>query len=339
MILAYGGREWLERFLPALIQTDYPALTVWVVDNGSQPSLVPWLREKFSSIQLLRYETNEGYAGGYQRFFVEHGREVPYLCLLNSDVEVTPGWLKPLIQRMEEYPEIGAIQPKILSWSDRQVFDYAGAAGGMMDAWGYPTCRGRNERDKGQYDQPAQIFWASGAAFVVRTQAIYRSLGGVLFKPYYFMHMEEIDLCWRLQRAGWVIAYEPASIVYHVGGASLGQGDPRKTYLNFRNNLYLLWENLSPGERAIYLLRRLFLDSAVAFYLGFTQGLSHFQAVFRAYRDFWRQRHSLSFSDLPYLPFNSLTGVLSSPHLWASSPYELPSLSSGQKTATQLPSS
>jgi GT2 family glycosyltransferase len=263
-ILAYNDRTYLPQFLSSVLATNYPNLVVWVIDNGSAPPLRALLEAPYSEairagrLRLLRYEENTGYAGGYQRFFTEHGVDVPYLALLNSDVEVTPDWLAPLIQRLEADPQLAAIQPKIRAYHQRDYFEYAGGAGGLLDPWGYPTCRGRRgfsmERDEGQYDDSILIFWASGAAFVVRTAAIREALRGLLFKSHYFMHMEEIDLCWRLQRAGYAIGYEPQSLVYHVGGASLSQSHPQKTFYNFRNNLFLLVENLYPAERWLIFL-------------------------------------------------------------------------------------
>lgn len=313
-VLAYGGKKWLEAFLPKLLRTEYPDFTVWVIDNASTPPLDQWVAEQFPQVKVVRYETNEGYAGGYQRFFAEYGDKVPYIALLNSDVEVTPGWLSPLIERMEGCPTIGAIQPKIRAWAHREAFEYAGAAGGLMDAWGYPTCRGRGEIDKGQYEEFSRIFWAGGAAFVIRTQAIRQDLGGLLFKPYYFMHMEEIDLCWRLNRAGWMIAYEPRSIVYHVGGGSLAQSSPQKTYYNFRNSLYLLWENLPFSERRWRVLWRMILDMPAALYLLLRGGVKHFWAVVQAHRDFRRYLSQKPVSDeLPRIPYRKLVGVLNRP--------------------------
>lgn len=321
-VLAYGGQEWIEKFLPSLLATQYPALTVWVIDNGSVPEIASWVRQRFPQVRTLRYEENEGYAGGYQRFFAEHGHEAPYLALLNSDVEVTPNWLAPLIARLERCPQVAAVQPKIRAWHDRGAFEYAGAAGGLMDAWGYPTCYGRGEKDLGQYNQPAQIFWASGAAFVVRTQAVWETLGGLLFKPYYFMHMEEIDLCWRLQRAGWEIVYEPESVVFHVGGASLAQGHPDKVYYNFRNSLYLLWENLPKKERWWRVLGRMILDLPAAIYLLFRGGPKHFWAIVRAHIAFWRYfRTPPALPPLPFISYKALSGVLPQSYLFARRPY------------------
>lgn len=311
-ILAYGGQTWLERFLPSLLATDYPAFTVWVIDNGSTPPLSLWVTQSFPSVQVRRYEENLGYAGGYQRFFEEEGHTYPYLALLNSDVEVPPDWLSPLVDRLEAEPLAAAVQPKILSWVDRTAFEYAGAAGGLMDRWGYPTARGRGEKDTtGRYETPAEIFWAGGAAFVVRTAAILRDLRGLLFKPHYFMHMEEIDLCWRLQRAGWRIVYEPCSRIYHVGGASLPESHPEKTFYNFRNNLYLLYENLAPTERR-RIVWRLVLDGAAGLYFLLKGRPRHTWAIVRAHQAFFRAVYHKALepcSFLPHPPFRSLPGV------------------------------
>ncbi|MCS7162449.1 MAG: glycosyltransferase family 2 protein [Bacteroidia bacterium] len=327
-ILAHGGKKWLEQFLPTVLATDYPNLTVWVIDNASKPPLYAWLRDTFPTVKALRYEENLGYAGGYQRFFEEHGHDVPYLALLNSDVEVPPTWLSPLIRRLEKCPQVAAVQPRIRAWQARTEFEYAGAAGGFLDPWGYPTCRGRGEKDENQYAEPSRIFWASGAAFVLRTQAVLDSLQGLLFKPYYFMHMEEIDLCWRLQRAGWQIAYEPASIVYHVGGGSLTYTDTQKTYYNFRNSLFLLWENLSGLERYRRVGWRLLLDAPAAFYFLLRYGPAHVGAIARAHWTFFRYvaaRRLNSPKCLPYKPLRQLNGVLSRPLLWgAAKPPHLP---------------
>lgn len=311
VILAYGGRDWLERFLPSVLATDYPTLTVWVIDNGSDPPLAPWLAQRFPTVQVRTYPENLGYAGGYQRFFEERGWAYPYLALLNSDVEVPPDWLRPLIARFEAEPKRAALQPKILSWKERTAFEYAGAAGGLLDRWGYPTARGRGEQDAGQYDLPADIFWASGAALLLRTEAILRDLRGLLFKPYYFMHMEEIDLCWRLQRAGWRIGYEPRSRVYHVGGASLAQSHPQKTFYNFRNNLFLLYENLAPGDRW-RLPWRLLWDAPAGLYLLLRGRPRHTLALIKAHQSFLRAWRKGLLDRTPYLPFrplSTLTGL------------------------------
>ena len=327
VIMAYNDRTYLPGFLASVLETKYDSFTVWVVDNGSKPSLGPLLEENYGDairagrLRLLRYETNTGYAGGYQRFFQAHGGEVPYMALLNSDVEVTPDWLAPLIQRLETEPGLAAIQPKIRAYHQREYFEYAGGAGGFLDPWGYPTCRGRRgfsmERDEGQYDDPLPIFWASGAAFVVRTAAIREALRGRLFKNYYFMHMEEIDLCWRLQRAGYTIGYEPRSLVYHVGAASLAQSSPQKTFYNFRNNLFLLAENLHPVERWL-IGWRLILDGVAGLYFLLSGRPGHTWAIVRAHGAFYRAWLRGELQQERFLPFRlrrALMGLTRTPGL------------------------
>ncbi len=314
-ILMYNDRVYLPQFLPSVLETAYDRLTVWVIDNGSDPALISELEAVFGEylrigrLRLVRYEANTGYAGGYQRFFESHGREVPYLALLNSDVEVTATWLEPLIRRLEEEADLAALQPKVRAYHRRDYFEYAGGAGGLLNPWGYPTCRGRRGFqtvcDTGQYDQPADIFWASGAAFVVRTRAVAEKLGGLLFKPYYFMHMEEIDLCWRLQRAGYRIGYEPSSLVYHVGGASLAQGHPQKAFYNFRNNLLLLAENLHPMDRWL-IIWRLILDGIAGLYFLFRGQPRHTWAIVQAHGGFYRRLWEASKRHEPALPYKRL---------------------------------
>ncbi len=327
VILAYNDRTYLPGFLSSVLGTRYDNFIVWVVDNASRPPLAPLLEERYADalragrLKIVRYEENTGYAGGYQRFFEAYGRAVPYIALLNSDVEVTLDWLRPLIRRLEAEPKLAAIQPKVLAYSQRQYFEYAGGAGGLLDPWGYPTCRGRRgfsmERDEGQYDNPIPLFWASGAAFVVRTEAVHQALRGRLFKTHYFMHMEEIDLCWRLQRAGYQIGYEPTSVVYHVGAASLAQSSPQKTFYNFRNNLFLLAENLHPSE--YWLIGwRLILDGLAGVYFLLSGRPRHTWAIVRAHAAFYSaqikgklQRESF----LPLLRRRGLQGMTTRPWL------------------------
>jgi len=326
-ILAYNDRTYLPQFLSSVLATNYPNLVVWVIDNGSAPPLRALLEAPYSEairagrLRLLRYEENTGYAGGYQRFFTEHGVDVPYLALLNTDVEVTPDWLAPLIQRLEADPQLAAIQPKIRAYHQRDYFEYAGGAGGLLDPWGYPTCRGRRgfsmERDEGQYDDPIPLFWASGAAFVVRTAAIREALRGLLFKSHYFMHMEEIDLCWRLQRSGYAIGYEPQSLVYHVGGASLSQSNPQKTFYNFRNNLFVLAENLHPAERWL-IFWRLVLDGVAGIYFLLSGRVRRTWAIIRAHGGVywaWGRGELRRERFLPFLPRRALRGLTHTPTL------------------------
>jgi len=243
VILNYNGRTYLERFLPSVLRSTYPRLEVVVADNRSTDGSLDFLRTQHPSVRILANPSNEGFAQGYNTALAQVSAEIS--VLLNSDVEVEPGWIEPVVALMAGDERIAACQPKILDWNAPDRFEYAGAAGGWIDSFGYPFSRGRVfdtcERDTGQYDDPAPVFWATGAAMFVRT-AVFLAHGG--FDPYFFAHQEEIDLCWRLQRAGYRIYACPASVVRHVGGGTLPQGNPRKTYLNFRNNLVMLWKNL-----------------------------------------------------------------------------------------------
>lgn len=323
-ILTHNDHQWLPRFLPGILETAYPAFVVWILDNGSSKPIQKLIETQFSKalesglLRYVYYAQNKGYAGGYQAFFEAEGHKVPYLALLNSDVAVTRDWLRPLIARLEESPPIAAVQPKIRSYHQPDFFEYAGGAGGLLDPWGYPTCRGRLGQktlpDQGQYETPEPIFWASGAALVVRTEAIRQALGGLLLKPYYFMHMEEIDLCWRLQRAGYQIWYEPTSTVYHVGGASLPASSPDKTYFNFRNNLYLLAENLHPRERWL-LLWRLILDGVAGLFFLLKGRWRHTFAILRAHLSFYAYLFRGKFPQptLPYKHLKALFGVTKRP--------------------------
>ncbi len=263
IILNWNGRSYLERFLPSVCESSGPDAAIWVADNASTDDSVQFVKDNFPSVQILQIPTNLGFAGGYNYAIDRIDGE--YTVLLNQDVEVTGDWLTPLIKLLDNNPGIGAAQPKLRSYHQRQFFEYAGAAGGMMDALGYPFCRGRLfdhlEEDQGQYEEPAEIFWASGAALFLRTE-LYRQLGGL--DDEFFAHMEEIDLCWRIRRAGYQIMYEPQSTVFHVGGGSLERDNPNKLYLNFRNNGRMLVKNL-PATRLIWLLPlRLILDTIAA---------------------------------------------------------------------------
>ena len=263
VILNWNGADYLRRFLPALQQTDYGAHRIVVADNASTDDSVRVVQQEFPEVEILQLSENHGFAEGYNRALQDI--ESPYVCLLNSDVRVTPGWLKPLVRILDEQPEVAAVQPKILAEARPTHFEYAGAAGGFMDTWGYPFCRGRVleevEEDLGQYDAPTDIFWASGAALLIRTE-LFRALGG--FDADYFAHWEEIDLCWRLRRAGYRIVCEPAATVYHVGGGTLAYQSPRKVYLNFRNALLTLRKNEARHRRWWLLPWRMILDGVAA---------------------------------------------------------------------------
>lgn len=293
IILNWNGHKLLERFLPTVVKNTINTDTDLIVaDNGSTDDSIIFVKENFPEIKILEFPENYGFAKGYNLAIDSISHE--YVLLLNSDVEVTPEWTKSLIEYLDSNPDVAAVQPKILSYYNKDYFEYAGAAGGLLDRLGYPYCRGRIfssvEKDLGQYDDsPADICWASGAAMLVRTE-IYKQLGGL--DPDFFAHMEEIDLCCRMHTAGYKVAVVPTSKVYHVGGASLAQGNPKKTYLNFRNNLLLLHKNLpiSTGKRRLF-VRRLYDTLAwVVFIIKFD--FANASAVFRAHRDFCKMRNN-----------------------------------------------
>lgn len=259
VILNWNGRYFLEKFLPSVYNSTFPELRFVIGDNGSTDESVAFVRENYPNIELVCLDQNHGFAGGYNRVLSKV--DADYFVLLNSDVEVTPGWIEPVINWMETQGDVAACQPKILSFHERNKFEHAGAAGGYIDAYGYPFCRGRllneTEEDRGQYNDYQDVFWATGAAFFVR-KSCWVQAGG--FDDDFFAHMEEIDLCWRLKRLGYRISYCPDSVVYHVGGGTLAKSNPWKTRLNFRNNLFMLQKNL-PFWRAVWVISiRLWLD-------------------------------------------------------------------------------
>lgn len=261
VILNWNGKHFLEKFMPGIIRYSEDWARVVVADNASTDDSLLYLSETFPQVQLIKNEKNFGFTGGYNRALNQLNDE--FFILLNSDVEVSEGWLQPLLTFMDAHPNAAACQPKIRSFSDRQLFEHAGAAGGYIDFLGYPFCRGRIyttlEEDKGQYDNIQPVFWATGACLFIRSAVFHAQKG---FDESFFAHMEEIDLCWRIQHTGQEIFVIPQSVVYHVGGGTLPKNNPRKTYYNFRNNLLMLFKNL-PGHQLIWLLPlRLFLDGA-----------------------------------------------------------------------------
>ncbi|MDR2564011.1 MAG: glycosyltransferase family 2 protein [Prevotellaceae bacterium] len=286
VILNWNGKAFLEKFLHKVVESlSGIDAEVIVADNASSDGSVEMLREKFPEIRLILFDRNYGFTGGYNRAFAEITAE--YFLLLNSDVEVTDRWLQPLISHLDSHPNTAACAPKLLSYHRRNYFEYAGAAGGFIDGYGYPFCRGRilntTECDTGQYDTPKYVFWATGAALMLRAD-LYRKAGGL--NELFFAHMEEIDLCWRLQRMGYRIANIPASTVYHVGGGALPVDSPRKLYFNYRNNLMMLANNL-PAHRLYTIFIRLILDgiSAIAYLL--SGRFSYFAAVIKAHYGFF----------------------------------------------------
>jgi GT2 family glycosyltransferase len=258
-ILNWNGKDWLEKFLPSVTATSHPSHEVLVIDNGSTDDSISFLEANYPSVRVEKLDQNYGFTGGYNRSlaFIES----PYIALLNSDVEVEPDWLQPLVQVLEEDEKVASVQPKIRAHHDKSVFEYAGAAGGFIDILGYPFCRGRIfdtvEKDQGQYEELSEIFWATGACCVVRKKVV-EEIG--LFEESFFAHMEEIDFCWRAKNHGYKVMYQPQSVVYHVGGGALPQGSPRKTYLNVRNSLSCMFLNLPKKQVFPRIFTRLILD-------------------------------------------------------------------------------
>ena len=287
VVLNWNGIEMLKKFLPSVQSSIYPNIEIVVADNASEDGSQDWVEENMPSVKLLRGTRNLGFAEGYNYFLKQI--EADYYVLLNSDVEVTPGWIYPVIKLMEQDEKIACCQPKILSYSKRNYFEYAGACGGWIDSLGYPFSRGRVfdtlEMDSGQYDDASRIFWATGAALFVRAK-LFHQAGG--FDKYFFAHQEEIDLCWRLQGMGHEIWVCPQSVVYHVGAGTLPSGSPKKVYLNFRNNLVMLAKNLPMTEILWKIPLRLALDAISAWKQLFQGQTGYFMAVLQAHFSFWR---------------------------------------------------
>ena len=290
VILNWNGVGMMRRFLPSVVEKSKGGAEVIVADNASTDTSLQMLAEEFPEVRTIVLDSNYGFAGGYNRALRQV--ESDYYLLLNSDVEVTEGWIDTLVAFMDSHPDCAACQPKILSESDRQSFEYAGACGGYIDRYGYPFCRGRIfgtvERDRGQYDTVQEVLWASGACLMIRRGDFWR-VGG--FDERFFAHNEEIDLCWRLSMTGRKIYCVPQSRVYHVGGGTLPQGNPRKTFLNFRNNLTMLYKNLPDGELARVMIARFFLDYVAALQSLLSGHTGDFVAVCKARRAFvsWRK--------------------------------------------------
>lgn len=290
IILNWNGEKLLREFLPSVIATtDTSIADIIVADNGSTDSSVELLRNEFPQVKVLEFTENYGFAEGYNRAIKE--TNYPYTILLNSDVATTDGWVNPLYEYMEANPNIGACQPKIRAYTNKSHFEYAGAAGGFIDSNGYPYCRGRIfdsvEEDKGQYDEIVPVFWATGAALMVRSE-LYLKVGGL--DKDFFAHMEEIDLCWRILLEGKEIVAIPQSVVYHLGGGSLPASNPRKTYLNFRNNLLMLHKNLPDSTRGKKLFVRRLLDTIAWAKFMATFDFKNANAILKAHRDFKKMR-------------------------------------------------
>lgn len=290
VILNWNGAEMLRKFLPSVLTySQGEGVKVYVADNASTDDSCAVVEKEFPEACLMRLDQNYGYAGGYNKALKQIDAE--YVVLLNNDVEVGKGWLEPMVKYMDEHPQVAACQPKILSWRVKANFEYAGAAGGFIDRYGYPFCRGRVldeiEEDRGQYDYNIPIFWATGAALFVRRN-VYWEVGGL--DERFFAHMEEIDFCWRLRSRGYRIVCLPLCEVYHVGGATLKTSDPKKTYLNFRNNLLMLYKNLPAKELKRVMRVRLILDYLAAGFFALRGKVGEARAVLKARCDYVAMR-------------------------------------------------
>ena len=285
VIINFNGRKYLEQFLPSVLSGTYSNMELIVADNASTDDSLEFLRKYYPSVRIIELKRNHGYAGGYNEALKEVHSE--YYVLLNSDVEVSPGWIEPVIELMDRDKNIGACQPKILSYHQKDHFEYAGGAGGWMDCLGYPFARGRIfdicETDQGQYNDTQKIFWASGAALFVRAELFHQARG---FETYFFAHMEEIDFCWRLQLLGYSIYVCPDSVVYHIGGGTLPKGNERKVFLNFRNNMIMLAKNLPKRQSFWKIPLRIIMDLISAWKSLFNGQYVYFWAVAEAHLAF-----------------------------------------------------
>ncbi len=291
VILNWNGREMLVKYLPRVLECSQDEAEIVVADNDSSDDSLLYLEDYSDAVRVISLDRNYGFAEGYNLALQQIDAE--YYVLLNSDVEVTPHWLTPLIEFMDSHPDVAACQPKLLSVDDKGRFEYAGASGGFLDRYGYPFCRGRVfetvEQDNGQYDSPADVLWATGACMMIRS-ADYNAAGGLDGR--FFAHCEEIDLCWRLRLMGRRICCLPESKVYHVGGGTLPKNSPYKTYLNFRNNLTMLYKNLPEDELRHVMRVRMWLDYLAAVKTLFLdRSFAGFKSIFRARREFKKWRH------------------------------------------------
>lgn len=285
VILNWNGVKLLEQFLPSVIQYS-PEADIYVADNASTDNSLKYLTENFPSVKIVKNESNFGFAGGYNEALNHIDASV--YALINSDIEVTENWLLPIITTFENEENTVIIQPKILDYKNKNYFEYAGAAGGFIDKYGFPYCRGRLfdtlEKDEGQYDDNCNLFWASGACFFIRAKVFHELKG---FDADFFAHQEEIDLCWRVINKGYVIKYNSKSKVFHVGGATLQQGNPRKTELNFRNSLLMLTKNLPKKELYKVLFIRMILDGVAGIQFLLKGKINHFWAIIKAHGAFY----------------------------------------------------
>ncbi len=287
VLLNWNGIELLQEFLPAVVKySQIPEAKLFVADNGSTDQSLNYIKENYPEVGIIELGNNYGFTGGYNKALQRINAE--YFLLLNTDVAPSQNWLPPLLETMENDPDVAICVPKIKSYKNPEYFEYAGAAGGYIDKYGFPYCKGRIfdhlEKDEGQYNETADILWASGAALMIRAE-LYTHSGGL--DEDFFAHMEEIDLCWRLKNQGWKIRYVYNSEVYHLGGGTLNYKNPRKVFFNFRNNLYLLTKNLPKGQFAINLLKRLILDGIAGLKFLMAFEFSNFLSVLKAHFSFY----------------------------------------------------
>jgi GT2 family glycosyltransferase len=302
VILNWNGIEQLRSFIPSIVSHTSNA-DIIVADNASTDNSVQWLKENYPGVKIIALDKNYGYAGGYNEALKHVSND--FLILLNSDVEVTQNWLEPLIDVLKTNPSVAACQPKILSYRNRNFFEYAGAAGGYIDTFGIPYCRGRVftsiEEDLGQYDDTCEIFWASGACLAIRNE-VFKKIGG--FDSDFFAHMEEIDLCWTIHRLNYAIMYVPGSVVYHVGAATLTKENPRKTFLNFRNSLWMLYKHLPAKKLFMVLFIRMCFDGLAALHYLSKGQWRQFIAVFNAHMSFYFSgKNSIKRKNLSEYPY------------------------------------
>jgi GT2 family glycosyltransferase len=293
VILNWNGLSFLKMFLGTVIKFSADNETsVFVADNGSTDGSPEWVAENFSEVKLIQLDNNYGFAGGYNLSLKQI--DARYFVLLNSDIEVTENWLWPMVRFMDNNPDVASCQPKILSYNQKDYFEHAGAAGCFIDKFGYPFCRGRIitkvEKDTGQYDNQINIFWSSGACMIVKSEA-WKKCGG--FDDDFFAHMEEIDLCWRFHKAGYRVCFLPESVIYHIGGGTLSYSSPFKTYLNFRNSLFLLYKNLPDNKLKSVLFIRRILDGLAAVYFLLQGSFSSVASVWKAHMDYYRAMDKL----------------------------------------------
>ncbi|HJS00875.1 MAG TPA: glycosyltransferase family 2 protein [Flavobacterium sp.] len=286
VILNWNGVQLLEQFLPSIIQYSAEA-DIYVADNASTDNSISFVEQHFPTVKIVKNNGNYGFAKGYNEALQHIDAEL--YALVNSDIEVTENWLQAILETFENEPQTAIIQPKLLDYKNKAYFEYAGAAGGFLDKYGYPYCRGRIfetiEKDNGQYNDSCEITWASGACFFIRSK-VYHELNG--FDRDFFAHQEEIDLCWRTKNKGYNIKYNPNSVVYHVGGATLQQGNPKKTFLNFRNSLLMLVKNLPKENFYSILFTRLVLDGVAGIHFVLQGKFSHCVAILKAHFSFYR---------------------------------------------------